>query len=119
MNDSSSRHGQSGFTLVELVVVIVIIGILATIAVANYVNLSNASKAAACKANQMTLETAQRVYYAKHYIESGTGSYASDINDLLPYVSSISVPRCPDASGQLQLISDGRVTCTIVEHRRY
>ena len=108
---------QDGFTLIELVLVVVLIGILTSIAVANYINLSNEAKAATCKTNQISLESAQRIYYARHYMD-GSACYASTIDELIPYLTRVTAPRCPDERGELQLLPDGAATCTLDSHKR-
>lgn len=117
---SASADGtgdQDGFSLMELILAILIIGLLATVATARYINLSHAAKTAVCKTNQMSLESAQRLYYAKNALD-GTGTYASDINDLLPYMSSTTPVACPEPAGQLQIFPDGTATCVLAEHKR-
>ncbi len=108
---------QDGFSLIELILTILIIGLLAMVATARYINLSQAAKTAVCKTNQMSLESAQRLYYAKNAME-GTASYASDINDLIPYMSSTTPVACPEPAGQLQVFSDGTATCVLARHKR-
>jgi prepilin-type N-terminal cleavage/methylation domain-containing protein len=109
--------GQDGFSLVELILVIVIIGILATIAVANYVNLANSAKSATCIANQMAVETAQTLYYSKHYID-GHAEYAATLEDLLPFLSRVTPPACPDKDGKIEVLPDGTATCILDSHKR-
>lgn len=97
--------------------VIVIIGILSAIAAAKWIDLSNSTKIATCKTNQMSIESAQRMHYAKHYID-GNSEYAATIQDLIPYYMDSRIPACPDENGQLQLLPNGSATCTINSHKR-
>ena len=116
-NEKKCKNGQRGFTLVELILTIVIIGILSAIGLARYISLADVAKAATCKATQMSLETAQRMYYAKHAIE-GSPEYASDLASLMPFLSSTESPKCPDAAGQIILLAEGKITCTLASHQR-
>ncbi len=111
------KKSQAGFTLIEIVIVIVLISILVSIAVANYVNLSNEAKAATCKANQLSVESAQRIYYSQHYLE-GNACYASTLDELLPIFTRVTPPKCPDEKGIIQLLPDGTATCTLNSHKR-
>jgi prepilin-type N-terminal cleavage/methylation domain-containing protein len=112
------RKNQNGFSLIELIMTILIIGLLAAVATARYINLAHAAKTAVCKTNQMSLESAQRLYYSKNALE-GNASYATDISDLLPYISSPTPVTCSEPTGQLQLVGDGSVTCVLAEHKRH
>lgn len=118
MNSHCKRKkNQSGFSLIELVLIIVLIGVLAAIATAKWIDLSASAKTATCKANQMVLETAQRLYYIKN-VTTDKPSYASSMDDLLPYLQESVVPRCLESKGQIQLLPDGRVTCILNSHKR-
>lgn len=122
MTEYRSSHAyclknQEGFSLIELVTVIILMGILTSIAIANYISLSNEAKSATCRANQVSLESAQRIYYSNHYIEGNPG-YAGSMDELIPYLTRVTPPKCPDEQGQLQLLPGGLVTCTIDSHKR-
>jgi len=108
---------QRGFSLIELVLTIVIIGILATVAVARYINLTDASKKAACITNQLTLESAETMYYSENYVRFGTAGYASNLADLSPYLVSNSVPQCPNGY-TYRILSQGRIECPDPDHAR-
>jgi prepilin-type N-terminal cleavage/methylation domain-containing protein len=109
-------NGEKGLSLIELILTIVIIGILAAIAAVKYINLSEAGKEAACKTNQVSLETAQTLYYSDHYIQ-GDGGYASELDELAPYVSSGTIPVCPKGPSYV-VGTSGRITCPLAEHAR-
>ena len=55
---SSRRHGEGGFTLVEMIVVIAIIGVLATVIVVRYAGQTDLAKVAAAKSQISQLESA-------------------------------------------------------------
>jgi len=108
---------EDGFSLVEIIITLIIVGILATVAVAQFVSFSDASKAAACQANQVSIETAQTLFYTDAYI-AGSGYYATDLSELQPYFGNGRLPVCPDEEGEYVILSAGRATCTIEEHQR-
>ncbi len=114
--NSNNRDSNLGFTLVELIVTLVIVGILATAALMQFIDLSHSAQAAACVTNQLSLETAQTMYYTTNYL-SGNAHYAESIDDLVPFLKDEKTPQCP-SGGTYQLLSDGKVTCTISDHKR-
>jgi len=59
------RHGQGGFTLVELLIVIVILAILAAIVVFAVGTTSQNAVAASCSADAKSVETAMSAYDAQ------------------------------------------------------
>jgi prepilin-type N-terminal cleavage/methylation domain-containing protein len=110
---------QKGFSLVELIIVIVLIGILALVAVAQYVRLWDESKAAVCKANQFALESAQNIYYTDQLIKNIAGAtYASALNDLIPFMDSNTIPTCP-LGFQYELLNNGKIRCPDPDHQRH
>lgn len=107
---------QDGFTLVELIAVVVILGILVTVIFARYTDLSQTTMTVACKNNQLSFDAAQTLYYAEHALD-GEGSYATDIEDLVPYLTDDEVPVCPEG-GTYSILPSSRVTCSLVAHKR-
>lgn len=107
---------EKGFSLFEIIVIIVIIGILATVAIAHYNNLSNIGKVTVCKANQFSIETAQKLYLMDH-LEGGSGHFATSLEQLRDYscFHKDEIPVCP-LGGSYILHSWGGVTCTISSH---
>lgn len=70
-----TRHGETGFTLIELMVVIAIIGILATIVVPRFMSSVGQSQRVAAKAQIKAFQTALTQYklFFKHYPTSSDG----------------------------------------------
>ena len=109
-----SLKKENGFTIVEIILTIVIVGILAASMVSRFVDLSSSADASACKANQMSLETAQRLYYVKT-LQEHNGQFAQSLEDLTPYLRNESIPECP-SGGEYLIIPGGEITCTIGDH---
>jgi Tfp pilus assembly protein PilE len=105
--------------LIELIITIVLIGILATVVVAQYINLWDDSKAAVCKANQFALESAQNIFYTDQLVKNmAAATYASDLNDLAPFMTNNTIPTCP-LGFQYQIINDGKIKCPHPKHQRH
>lgn len=111
----SSSHGEQGLTLVELIIVIVIIAIMASAVAARFISFSKSAEASACYTNQLSLETAQNLFFVDRARE-GPGYYADDINLLLPYLQGEVLPVCP-SGGTYELMGNEFVRCTIPEHK--
>jgi prepilin-type N-terminal cleavage/methylation domain-containing protein len=108
---------QAGWTLIEIIVTIVIFGIMATILTTKYINLIETGKRTACLSNQCSLVQAQSLFYAENYVkESNTGAYATDPNQLVPYVTGGVIPKCPKGPDYI-LLANGMVTCPLSEHK--
>lgn len=107
----------AGFTLVEIILVIVVIGILASLAVTRYVPLQASARRAACLTNQRTIEQAQRLFYGRTSIDTGTGVYAETLEELAPLMKDESLPRCPD-DFDYELLPNGGVRCASPDHQR-
>lgn len=107
---------ESGFTLVELTIIIVILGILVTSMMMKYIDLSNSAQAGACRMNQLSLETAQNLFYTTKYME-GDGHYAESIDLLVPYLVNDIRPTCPGGGSYILHLS-GQISCSISGHQR-
>ena len=117
MNKNVQIHKEEGFSLVEIVIILIIVGILAAVAMAQFISFSDASKIAACQSNQVSIETAQTLFFTDTYI-AGNGRYATEISQLEPYFGNARLPSCPEEDGEYQILSEGRATCTVEEHQR-
>ena len=68
MQRYDSRHGERGFTLIELMIVVAIIAILAGILIPNFVNARAQAQTAACESNLRSIATALELYYADNQV---------------------------------------------------
>jgi general secretion pathway protein G len=69
---SNQRGREEGFTLIELLIVIVVLGVLSAIVLFAVGSARDDAVASSCKAERVTIETAQEGYKAKNL-----GGYAS------------------------------------------
>ncbi|MBN1782355.1 prepilin-type N-terminal cleavage/methylation domain-containing protein [bacterium] len=107
---------SGGFTLVELIIILVIIGILSSVAILRFMMLTDTAKASLCIANQQTLNAAQAMYLAQTSVNTGYSEYADDLNDLIPFIDSGTVPECPiGGTYEIDPVS-GIITCSLTEH---
>ncbi|MCD6118112.1 prepilin-type N-terminal cleavage/methylation domain-containing protein [bacterium] len=114
---SISFKNEKGFTLTEIIVVLIIVSILATAALSRFIDMSKAANRAACKVNQLSLQTAQTLLNAKSLIENGESHYASDLNELKPFLRKNLLPSCP-SGGSYVIGANGSIFCTIPDHNR-
>lgn len=109
---------QAGWTLIDLIVTIAIVGIMAVIAATKYINLSETGKKSACLTNQFSLEEAQTLFYADNYVkDSNKGTYATQSNQLIPYISGGVIPKCPKGPDYI-LLTNGKIECPLPEHKQ-
>jgi MSHA pilin protein MshA len=60
------KHGESGFTLIELVIVIVILGILAAVAIPKYEDMREQARVATVKGQLGSIRSAIAIQYARN-----------------------------------------------------
>ena len=106
---------NSGFTVLELIITIVLIGILFGIAIIRFNDLKKSAQTATCRAKQQTLNLAQRLYYIEYVISEHNGKYATDLDELAPYLKTETLPECPN-KGSYLITADGQIECTVPDH---
>jgi type II secretory pathway pseudopilin PulG len=110
---------EQGFSLVELIFIIILIGIMSAVSVTRYINLSDEAKTAVCKTHQMMLESAQTIYFTDQIIKnSRTIHYATDLDDLAPFISDNLIPTCPSGF-HYEIQPEGKIRCPNPDHRRH
>jgi len=73
---------EAGFTLVEMLVVLGLLGILSLMATVTMANSSGKAYKAAMQSDLRNLVAAQEAYVEQTFAETGTATYASDIQNL-------------------------------------
>lgn len=86
----TKKHGESGFTLVEILVVLAIISLLAGVVALNVAPQLNLGKEGKAKAQIQTFSTALQTYATAH------GGYPTEAQGLEALVACPSVPPVPD-----------------------
>ena len=95
----TTKHGESGFTLVEILVVLAIISLLAGVVALNVAPQLNLGKEGKAKAQIQTLATALQTYAMAH------GAHPTEAQGLQALVERPSLPPVPDndpSGGYLQ-----------------
>ena len=115
--DNRRRHGQEGFTLIEIMVVVVILGLLATIVAQNVFGETDRARLTRVKADLTTIKDACGRYRIHHQ-----GRYPEDLTELVQvedgserYLEMDEVPKDPWGTeyrmerqgGRVVIISDG------------
>lgn len=87
------RHGQPGFTLIEMMIVVIVIGILVSIVIANYIRMQRHAGTASCVSNQRNILEACVAYSIDIIVPDGD----MNVSDLLAAGSvGASLCDCPE-----------------------
>jgi len=90
------RHGESGFTLVELLVTITVLGVLAAVVVFAVGGITDKGKTSTCKTDRRSVEAAEEVYFSQYGIYADlpmlvTEKLLRDVPDSPAYAVSVDV----------------------------
>jgi type IV pilus assembly protein PilA len=111
MRNVQMKHGQQGFTLIELMIVVAIIGILAAIAIPAYQDYISKSKATAALADIAAGKTNYELLFTEKGNAgfSGTDPVAIGVSAATGSCSTIAVAAPDDTTG----VATGAIVCTI------
>ena len=105
---------KSGFTLIELLIVVAIIALLAALLFPVFARARENARRTACQSNEKQIALGL-LQYAQDYDErlpfTANGAGLEDwFNDIMPYVKSLQIFRCPNAPRPAPVSSDNEFT---------
>jgi len=102
---------ESGFTLVEMMIVLVLISILSAMATVTLGNSSHRAYVAAMQSDLRNVATAQEAYIEQTFAETGSATYANNVNKLAVNLSSgVTIRMRANANGWTARATHQRVS---------
>jgi prepilin-type N-terminal cleavage/methylation domain-containing protein len=93
----SKKHGNQGYTLLELTVVVALLGLLYTLAAPSVLSSFEKARGRRCAANLLLLENAKDGFFLDY-----PGQTLTSTGQLLPYMKH-GMPSCPSGGVYLNL----------------
>ncbi|RFC45800.1 MAG: pseudopilin PulG [Verrucomicrobia bacterium] len=93
----TTKHGNQGYTLLELTVVVALLGLLYTLAAPSVLSSFEKARGRRCAANLLLLESAKDAFSLDH-----PGQTLTSAGQLLPYLKH-GMPSCPSGGVYMNL----------------